>query len=1101
MQSKIDISVYTSTLLSFDSSTKRLWDFPKAISGYQISSLLDQVRSIFPEINNKEVFIERNLEALKNQNYDFDILIALGLLITDNQNNIRPTKVCAAALNNIIDPFDLYQICLINFPFPNPIRIPQFQSIDIRMQIRPFLFLLYLLHDEELGKFLYKKEFAMPVVYGNNLTCLNICKERIMEYRLKRKWVLTKTYREEWYNLEPEASPIKLLTHINDRAAIFQNILLESKLGILSIDDKVIFNKDYEKFYQKAISNKQFFIEFSDSNDFQQVREELLYSYSNELFHQNIPIEIIDLTSFKTPEASVQVENSAGMTVSNIQNMDFLASPDSNQSNHLLSEFDNQIIEDNLSIIERESNSEDILVHTIFGLPESHLNMPVTILEGFGIRISSIEQMYRNNQKKIRDLLWCQKNNDFYDHEKEIIEMLHLSLPRIIKKYLNSSYILKSAEMIHMRFLGHSLAEIGKEKCLSRERVRQVEDGIARKFVKVAEYLVDILLKSNSQNWLDLLDLRNFFLDDNFSYGVLLYSLSFGDIYSFSAIFHKIVRRNIYIASEESIVSSIIESVIGYYSKIKDTKLLIEDALKREHLIYLSHSEVIDYATKYNYIVHDDEIINKNIQYSLLGMTLVKNYFPDGIFINNKDDLLKLRSLFTLHYPWIVIPTDDRSLASGCVKHLILWGKGLYQVKEKIIYEKELMNSIMDYIFSNSQESIYYFTLFETFCGRLRNETNISNEFGLHGILRSLYSKDFDFHKSQVTRKGHNRETLEEKIKKIVFSNSGKPVPIHDLCTEIPGVSKAMINVAISIKSKVIRWADDTVFHTDFLHMENSVLDRIKSIIDQEICLNSGFTSMYSLFNACNQTLKTEFEKLYINTPIELFNFSQVAFYQEYKFHRPNIFGMNETDLSIASILERNFTDLTISIGKMKKFAERFGWNNMTLTIALIEFGKRKYVRISEDDYLIKDEFVEMQKYLPEICNKIDSYFKYSDFLLSSAIVAYDDFPQFGYEWNSYLLESFLNLDSSGYKVLPVDNKNRVSYFYLIIRKATTFNTYDELVVYMLRKQTMIEFDEQSLRNFLLNSGLTESSVPFELKNSKLINFVDGTYIIENYNK
>lgn len=248
----MDSAFYLSRLLSFDPSSTRIWKFPKYDGKLTILQMTNSLMNLFAnstEQNLQVVVTDEQEQELKDV---FSVCKALGLVYQVEARAYRPSKTLIAGLEERLDFLQMWQIALLNFQFPCSSDMPEFRNLDRRLQVKPFLFLLQLLHDPELNYSLNKKEVRLALVYGNNPSCLEVCKERILDYRRKGKWTIVRNYKQEWYDLDTQVSPDDLLTRITTQAEYFTNLAINSKLVIPIWSGIITYSKMVEPLFMSA---------------------------------------------------------------------------------------------------------------------------------------------------------------------------------------------------------------------------------------------------------------------------------------------------------------------------------------------------------------------------------------------------------------------------------------------------------------------------------------------------------------------------------------------------------------------------------------------------------------------------------------------------------------------------------------------------------------------------------------------------------------------------------------------------------------------------------------------------------------------------------
>lgn len=147
-----------------------------------------------------ELSFEENLEraGIKGEGPRFDRtgggartyrawLRSLGLFYQDKDKVCYLTDAGEALVKNDMPPFEIIKKQVLENQFPSTFSCKWPSSVDDRFAVRPFIFILQLLLDERLKKYLNEKDEIAKVVIehgiSNEQTCVDNVVSRILEYR------------------------------------------------------------------------------------------------------------------------------------------------------------------------------------------------------------------------------------------------------------------------------------------------------------------------------------------------------------------------------------------------------------------------------------------------------------------------------------------------------------------------------------------------------------------------------------------------------------------------------------------------------------------------------------------------------------------------------------------------------------------------------------------------------------------------------------------------------------------------------------------------------------------------------------------------------
>ncbi len=142
-----------------------------------------------------KMLLTKSLErvGLKREGVQYDIhsggartyfsqLESLGLFFTREDGSTWLTMAGQDLVDGNHLPAEIMRAQLLNYQYPSIYSQVANVKIHPRIKVKPFLFILELLLDPDIGH-LTDNEMIIPVVYGHNSRCLNICKNKILMFR------------------------------------------------------------------------------------------------------------------------------------------------------------------------------------------------------------------------------------------------------------------------------------------------------------------------------------------------------------------------------------------------------------------------------------------------------------------------------------------------------------------------------------------------------------------------------------------------------------------------------------------------------------------------------------------------------------------------------------------------------------------------------------------------------------------------------------------------------------------------------------------------------------------------------------------------------
>jgi hypothetical protein len=199
-------------------------------------------------------------------------LKCLGLIFKRQRKDLHLT-LAGVDLVNGSPPLPILQAILLAHQYPSAYGNLSRVKMDPRLKVKPFLFLLHLLHDDRLKGYLLTEEIAVPVVYGHNEECLDFCVEKILRMRLEKINFSRVIDSDQDTHLLRTTTPVKKINNILDIANTFKNCLQACVfVNVFKVKgrESIEFNDEFEGLYEDALKRvDQFIPHYNNEESFQ----------------------------------------------------------------------------------------------------------------------------------------------------------------------------------------------------------------------------------------------------------------------------------------------------------------------------------------------------------------------------------------------------------------------------------------------------------------------------------------------------------------------------------------------------------------------------------------------------------------------------------------------------------------------------------------------------------------------------------------------------------------------------------------------------------------------------------------------------------------
>jgi len=284
------------SLVAFDNIHRRVWMFQRNIRKIypwkvsQILSLIhmnlendtwsgnqtaqDAFTKSLEEVGLKREGVQYDLHSGGARTY-FSQLESLGLFFTRDDGSMWLTIAGQDLVDGTHLPAEIMRTQLLNYQYPSIYSQVANVKIHPRIKVKPFLFILELLLDPEI-EHLTDSEMIIPVMYGHNINCINICKNKILEFRDSQDIfsVIDNPAQDLFTPRTRGRSAEKALEDFKNIANTCKNFLESCSLVISQIAEdsrvkQIVINEGVLPDILSALENKNTFIPVNGAESFQ----------------------------------------------------------------------------------------------------------------------------------------------------------------------------------------------------------------------------------------------------------------------------------------------------------------------------------------------------------------------------------------------------------------------------------------------------------------------------------------------------------------------------------------------------------------------------------------------------------------------------------------------------------------------------------------------------------------------------------------------------------------------------------------------------------------------------------------------------------------
>lgn len=458
-------------------------------------------------------------------------------------------------------------------------------------------------------------------------------------------------------------------------------------------------------------------------------------------------------------------------------------------------------------------------------------------------------------------------------------------------------------------------------------------------------------------------------------------------------------------------------------------------------------------------ISHAFKTININVEENVLAI-LAKN-FSNGYRLNSLIARKRFAMYYTKEYGKNMDIYDDQM--DAIISKVGIVYNGMVYAPSKMI-DETTKQSLFDYIenqFANGIVCIYYNVLFEHFSQQFLGQIMVDGEMLRYYLefynIENKYHFDEEYFSQEMSANIDINQVVIDYVKA-----QGGCVTEDEVSTAFEYLPREKVIEAFSSnRQKLVLSSMKTRFHIENFQLEEIDKIVIVDFLSKEIA-SMQYVTFSELFGKIAEIAPRVIENniQFTQTGIR----TALSCLLSDKFHIIGGF-ISDYDNSVSAYdafinLSRGRESFNIS--EVEVMANDF---NVPINFEALAVNN---VRVSEDIFVSKDYIT----FDTELVDKAISRFCQNEFISILDVNTFTAFPECGYRWTPYLLESYLYSYSKMF-ILKHKAFNKTSVAGAIVRKNSCFTDYLNIMALALANAD-IPLDEKSSLDFLAQNGYIE---------------------------
>ena len=567
----------------------------------------------------------------------------------------------------------------------------------------------------------------------------------------------------------------------------------------------------------------------------------------------------------------------------------------------------------------------------------------------------------------------------------------------------------REKEMLMLRNQGMTLDEIGQNKKLTRERVRQIESKSIKKIIEVINNdneLISYLYSIADKGFLRTSTIEEIMNSKN-NY-IFIYCLK-----------NKSVKGIYYIEEYDAFLingnKEQLESIKSELPLIIKKDALNDEINKIVEKNDVSQTLIYDIITK-SYDEYKYHYGNRSINVYDMSSYIVNEKFSGKIKITNKEKLLELATLMD-EYFGTEYKNALRALQARVMGTFVLIDRGTYAAEKYSNYsiDKQELNKIKKYITNYKRNALPLEALYSAFKNDLIS-ANITNRYIFQSVFKKCMGNKYQTSRDYIY-KSDKFDYAEEVVKYV--KEYKRLVPFRNILKEFSEVKPHTV-IRCLLSNKIINAV------SGYIHKDNIFINKNEwNYIEKEVCaaLKDGDSHhIEDIYKFMPKSIKEILVREKFDLPNKFYFLLKGYCGDKFTFSRPYVAKLGTNiEKGYDKLLKEMIRKKETNIFEMPMLKAKY---NVTIN-SLIEFidsnvdkivfANNKKIVSLESLKLNDEEFSNLDEVLDEFVGgeNVKSLYRFD---------MYDLLPHQEIDWNPWLLYSIIKLYSDKYNSITTTN-------------------------------------------------------------------------------
>lgn len=661
----------------------------------------------------------------------------------------------------------------------------------------------------------------------------------------------------------------------------------------------------------------------------------------------------------------------------------------------------------------------------------------------------------------------------------------------------------KRLEIALLRIEGRTLAQIGDELKVSRERVRQIESGVALTLKPLIDGMVALLCEGKP--YFKTREARK-----RFGYGrdttIALYFARFVPDLEYLDFAGTFARRRQDGVSWLARTKEIFDSVLGRDKPVRLSEKLDElfRRLDEDGMGFINLEDMMSYLKGAGYDFKGKYVCAHSISIAEIIEEEVRRHFPDGIRLTQgrrsvgAGDYDELRELAKKDFDF-ELSSSSRAICAAAKRDgldITLIGKGLWRTASHLDTDLGIIDAVLEEVDREPGPTIHYKEIFNAHREEME-QAGIENPQMLHGVLKHNYPDRYQYRRDYIVRKDSpvavDRMTMATRLR-IFMREAGRPATVEEIKAAIGNFADTSLTQYMGISNEYCYFGKSYWMLVENVSTTDEEKRDLRRIVTEETAANKGYCSSGMVFRRIEDSMPGWLERNGLESDFKVFSVLSKLLNDGFDFSRPHITVKNliEENASYDSVIAMLAEDEKVLSAKLgEEISARFLWPQVYAEIAAAKYLGKTCVRISNTQYAKLDSLALS----PDVWEDLDRHIRdnmtwgYYSLMGGESEL---DLPWIKHPWSGWLVRGLAERGLIHYTVLKIPEASKTDPGAVLVPFTKSRPSYPDFVADLLLEWGIRETDEETLVRLLSERGLAEWKLPKKLRTSPRFAFEDG---------